>query len=76
MGHDTINCIVIGEGWPLGQLCHDTVFVVTSGRLAEGMSRYDRLYHDSGAKVTHPHPLLAAGVPATPQKSPVVTSND
>ena len=26
--------------------------------------------------VTHPHPLLAAGVPATPQKSPAVTSND
>ena len=26
--------------------------------------------------LTHPHPLSAAGVPATPQKSPVVTSND
>ena len=26
--------------------------------------------------VTHPHPLLTADVPATPQKSPVVTSND
>ena len=26
--------------------------------------------------VTHPHPLLAAGVPVTPQKSPAVTSND
>ena len=26
--------------------------------------------------VTHPHPLLAAGVPATPQNSTVVTSND
>ena len=30
----------------------------------------------SDTKLTHPHPLLAAGVPATPQKSPVVTSND
>ena len=29
-----------------------------------------------GHVMTHPHPLLAAGVPATPQKSPVVTSND
>ena len=27
-------------------------------------------------RMTHPHPLLAAGVPATPQKSPAVTSND
>ena len=26
--------------------------------------------------LTHPHPLPAAGVPATPQKSPVVTSNN
>ena len=26
--------------------------------------------------VTHPHPLLAAGVPATPQKSPAISSND
>ena len=27
-------------------------------------------------RVSHPHPLLAAGVPATPQKSPAVNSND
>ena len=26
--------------------------------------------------MTHPHPLLAAGVPATPQNSPAITSND
>ena len=26
--------------------------------------------------MTHPHPFPAAGVPATPQKSPAVTSND
>ena len=26
--------------------------------------------------LTHPHPLLAAGVPVTPQKSLAVTSND
>ena len=26
--------------------------------------------------MTHPHPLPAAGVPATPHKSPAVTSND
>ena len=26
--------------------------------------------------LTHPHPLPAAGVPATPQKSPAVTSNE
>ena len=26
--------------------------------------------------LTHPHPLLAAGVPATPQKSPAISSND
>ena len=26
--------------------------------------------------MTHPHPLLAAGVPATPQKSLAVTSNN
>ena len=26
--------------------------------------------------LTHPHPLLGAGVSATPQKSPAVTSND
>ena len=31
---------------------------------------------NSLAKLTHPHPLLAAGVSATPQKSPAVTSND
>ena len=30
----------------------------------------------SSQGMTHPHPLLAAGVPATPQKSPAVTSND
>ena len=24
----------------------------------------------------HPHPLLTVGLPATPQKSPAVTSND
>ena len=29
-----------------------------------------------GVLLTHPHSLLSAGVPATPQKSPVVTSND
>ena len=28
------------------------------------------------AILTHPHPLIAAGMPATPQKSPAVTSND
>ena len=27
-------------------------------------------------QLTHPHPLLVASVPATPQKSPAVTSND
>ena len=26
-GLDTINCIVTGEGWSLGELCHDTIFV-------------------------------------------------
>ena len=26
--------------------------------------------------LSHPHPLLSAGVPATPQNSPAVTSND
>ena len=26
--------------------------------------------------VTHPHPLPAASVPATPQRSPAVISND
>ena len=26
--------------------------------------------------LSHPHPLLSAGVPATPQNSPTVTSND
>ena len=34
------------------------------------------LKFQDGLKLTHPHPLLAAGVPATPQKSPAVTSND
>ena len=29
-----------------------------------------------GILMTHPHPLPAAGVPATPQKSPAVTYND
>ena len=35
---------------------------IGSGKLTDGL--------------THPHPLLAAGVPATSQKSPAVTSND
>ena len=26
--------------------------------------------------MTHPHPLLSVGVPATPQESSAVTSND
>ena len=30
----------------------------------------------TGQYLTHPHHLIAAGVPATPQKSLVVTSND
>ena len=34
------------------------------------------LWRHCGVEVTHPHPLPAAGVLATPQKSPAVTSND
>ena len=29
-----------------------------------------------GVDLSHPHPLLSAGVPATPRKSLTVTSND
>ena len=42
--------------------------IESQGQDAELVSIRDR--------VTHPHPLLAAGVPDTPQKFPVVTSND
>ena len=35
------------------------------------VSEYEKKF-----SVSHPHPLLSAGVPATPQKSPGVTSND
>ena len=38
--------------------------------------RHCHHYHSLPYLLTHPHPLLAAGVPATPQKSPAVTSND
>ena len=37
------------------------------------VSRYQS---DPGVELTHPHPLLAVGVLATPQKYPAVTSND
>ena len=47
-----------------------------AGKIVESCSNFNKQKKVSVLKLTHPHPLLVAGVPATPQKSPVVTSND
>ena len=55
--------------------CGCTVWLFTT--LGEcGLSLSLGLHPIKTHSLTHPHPLLEAGVPATPQKSPVVTSND
>ena len=46
--------------------------VVRSDRGGEYYGKHGNV----GQLMTHPHPLLAAGVPATPQNSPAITSND
>ena len=58
---------------PAGNAKHMGCFNVVAGRPKDARKA---LPIKPAGKVTHPHPLLAAGVPATPQKSPAITSND
>ena len=53
--------------------CTDEQRVLFSCFLMEDMAKD---WWDSIERMSHPHSLLSAGVPATPQKSPTVTSND
>ena len=51
------------------------VSIISSAtNLVEGSGRANIMLPNG--TMSHPHPLLAAGVPATPQKSPAITSND